>query len=257
MGSSSKCRPTNRRGSPTWPPPAGGSTAATSHPMRPSTCTRAPRSRPVPSRRNRQRHTCSTSSAVCTPGRSHPLPRRSLVVGRAPNCDIVLDDPTVSPQHATIDEHHRVCDLGSVNGTRIQGDLICFGATQARIRPRRADTRRPGPFNRPPRPPVPQPEPPPAEPAAPEPRARTRHRGDRRPCAHGRRARHRVRRPAVRAPRTDRSSGRTDDRRGREACVQATTQTTSTGVAGPCASCSSTANGSVSGSRRSRRIRAS
>src|SRR3954454_13444203 len=31
-------------------------------------------------------------------GRSFPLPRHAVVVGRAPDCDIVLEDPTVSPR---------------------------------------------------------------------------------------------------------------------------------------------------------------
>ncbi|HEX2381270.1 MAG TPA: FtsK/SpoIIIE domain-containing protein [Acidimicrobiales bacterium] len=102
-------------------------------------------------------------------GRSFPLPRRPVIVGRAPGCDIVLDDPTVSPHHAVIDEHHRISDLGSVNGTwTYRDDLICFGATQARIRARRIDTRGPGPYNRPPRPPIAEPEPPPEQPERPE-----------------------------------------------------------------------------------------
>jgi DNA segregation ATPase FtsK/SpoIIIE-like protein len=101
-------------------------------------------------------------------GRSFRLPRRPVVIGRAPDCDIVLDDPTVSPRHAMIDEHHRVADLGSVNGTQVDGDLINFGATQARIRARTVDSRQPGPLNRPPRSPVPAPEPPPTAPDRPE-----------------------------------------------------------------------------------------
>src|SRR5262245_50499983 len=49
-------------------------------------------------------------------GRSFPMPRRRLTIGRARDCDIVLDDPTVSPRHAVVDERHVVTDLGSVNG---------------------------------------------------------------------------------------------------------------------------------------------
>jgi S-DNA-T family DNA segregation ATPase FtsK/SpoIIIE len=101
-------------------------------------------------------------------GRTYPLPRRCVTIGRAPDCDIVLDDPTVSPRHAVIDERHTVADLGSVNGTWIEGDLIRFGATQARIRERRDEARLPGPYNRPPRPSVPQAEDPPVEPSAPD-----------------------------------------------------------------------------------------
>jgi S-DNA-T family DNA segregation ATPase FtsK/SpoIIIE len=105
-------------------------------------------------------------------GRSFPMPRHSLTIGRAPDCDIVLDDPTVSPRHASIDERHVVTDLGSVNGTSIDGDLIRFGATQARIRPRHVDRRAAGPFNRPPRAPLAARQDPPTEPVAPE-RARS------------------------------------------------------------------------------------
>ncbi|HEY2813863.1 MAG TPA: FtsK/SpoIIIE domain-containing protein [Acidimicrobiales bacterium] len=105
-------------------------------------------------------------------GRSYPLHRRDLVIGRAPDCDIVLEDPTVSPHHAVIDAHHRITDLGSVNGTQIIGDLVRFGATQARIRPHRVETRGPGPFNRPPRVPIPAAAPPPTPPRTPD-RARS------------------------------------------------------------------------------------
>ncbi len=105
-------------------------------------------------------------------GRSFPLPRRPITIGRAPDCDIVIDDPTISPRHASIDEHRAVTDLGSVNGTSIDGDLMRFGATQARIRPGHVDERVAGPFNRPPRQPPPRRDDPPQEPVAPE-RTRT------------------------------------------------------------------------------------
>ena len=52
-------------------------------------------------------------------------------IGRAAECDVVLDDPRISRQHATITrdgQHHHVRDADSLNGTFVNG------------RRRRADT---------------------------------------------------------------------------------------------------------------------
>jgi pSer/pThr/pTyr-binding forkhead associated (FHA) protein len=49
------------------------------------------------------------------------------VIGRDPGCAIHLDDPSVSSRHARIsivDGHPFVTDLGSTNGTRVNGNLI-------------------------------------------------------------------------------------------------------------------------------------
>jgi hypothetical protein len=71
----------------------------------------------------------------------------ALTVGRLPDCDLVVDDPSVSKRHAMVrwdDERHRCTlkDLGSMNGTLINGaatqketalrdsDLIAFGDAQ-------------------------------------------------------------------------------------------------------------------------------
>lgn len=48
--------------------------------------------------------------------------RDSLVVGRLPDCDLIIEDPSVSKRHATLkwDAKKAVCtvvDLGSSNGT--------------------------------------------------------------------------------------------------------------------------------------------
>src|SRR5581483_449656 len=102
-------------------------------------------------------------------GRSFPLPRRRVIVGRAPGCDIVIDDPTVSPRHALIDEHRCVHDLGSVNGTRVDHGVVHLGATQLRIRRRHDVELGAGPYHRPPRPPLPVAEEPPVPPAEPSP----------------------------------------------------------------------------------------
>ncbi len=47
---------------------------------------------------------------------------RSYVLGRAPECDVVLDDPSVSRRHALLTVSGRITveDLGSTNGTAIQ-----------------------------------------------------------------------------------------------------------------------------------------
>lgn len=57
-------------------------------------------------------------------GQTHDLDRARLTVGRDPSCDIVLDDPTVSREHAALirrGDAWWVLDLGSTNGTRVQG----------------------------------------------------------------------------------------------------------------------------------------
>jgi hypothetical protein len=50
-----------------------------------------------------------------------------LLVGRHPSCDIVLLDPTVSRRHAQLinrDGAWVLCDLGSTNGTCINGTRV-------------------------------------------------------------------------------------------------------------------------------------
>ena len=108
-------------------------------------------------------------------GVTHDVGTRSeIVVGRSPQADVVVDDPTVSPLHV------RLCrlggrwfadDLGSHNGTAVAGErvradepvegrVVCVGATSIVVGPLEAEiahVRRPGadsmtPFNRPPRP---------------------------------------------------------------------------------------------------------
>lgn len=67
---------------------------------------------------------------------------RSHLVGRARDCDVVLDDPSVSRHHARLrpgTDGWELCDLGSTNGTAVNrrrvrntsavrpGDLVTFG----------------------------------------------------------------------------------------------------------------------------------
>ncbi|HET7095413.1 MAG TPA: DUF3662 and FHA domain-containing protein [Thermomicrobiales bacterium] len=76
------------------------------------------------------------------------LRRRSTTIGRAPDNDIVVPRPDVSRHHARLDyrdDGWRVVDLGSTNGTRVNGrgvtespaaagDSLVFGATNASLR---------------------------------------------------------------------------------------------------------------------------
>jgi hypothetical protein len=55
-------------------------------------------------------------------GETFPLKGERLTVGRRPDCDIFLDDVTVSRDHAVIvarGEEHYLDDLGSLNGTYV------------------------------------------------------------------------------------------------------------------------------------------
>ena len=60
-------------------------------------------------------------------GRDHPLTVGEHLIGRSPECDLSIDDPLVSRQHARIhwDGHAAVFeDLGSRNGSRVNGHLV-------------------------------------------------------------------------------------------------------------------------------------
>jgi predicted component of type VI protein secretion system len=52
------------------------------------------------------------------------LDRRTIIIGRGEDCDIVLDDRQVSRLHARIawnEDHYMIEDLGSKNGTHLNG----------------------------------------------------------------------------------------------------------------------------------------
>ncbi|HWG73443.1 MAG TPA: DUF3662 and FHA domain-containing protein [Acidimicrobiales bacterium] len=115
-------RPAPGRGAPTGAPPRGAMTGA-------------------PPRRG--------ATIVLPDGRRLVLGAKSLVMGRLPECDLVLADPNVSRRHAELrpagNGRFEVADLGSTNGTRVNGipvrgaqllrdgDEITVGATAVRF----------------------------------------------------------------------------------------------------------------------------
>jgi Protein of unknown function (DUF3662)/FHA domain len=71
----------------------------------------------------------TVTSAVATldlDGRRFTLLRPSTTIGRAPECDIQIDDPGISRTHARIDlaPQPTVVDLGSTNGTWVDGRRV-------------------------------------------------------------------------------------------------------------------------------------
>jgi cytochrome P450 / NADPH-cytochrome P450 reductase len=87
-----------------------------------------------------------------TPTFREPGPERSLAdqtvrIGRAPDNDLVVPDPSVSSYHAelrTVPDGYQIADLGSLNGTFVnerrvtdaplrEGDIVGFGAAMFRL----------------------------------------------------------------------------------------------------------------------------
>ncbi len=89
----------------------------------------------------------ATAGLVLADGSRFDLPDGPATVGRAPDCDLVLADPTVSKHHFELrpeGPHVVLVDLGSTNGTRVNdagvhdrvlmdGDRITVGATVLRF----------------------------------------------------------------------------------------------------------------------------
>jgi hypothetical protein len=64
-------------------------------------------------------------------GETYPLDRDQTTIGRSPDCDIFLDDVTVSRRHAIVargDAGFTIEDLGSLNGTFLNRSRIERGA---------------------------------------------------------------------------------------------------------------------------------
>jgi pSer/pThr/pTyr-binding forkhead associated (FHA) protein len=54
---------------------------------------------------------------------------KPVVLGRLPECEVVLTDPNVSRRHAQVrrgetDDSYVVADMGSTNGTKLNGAVI-------------------------------------------------------------------------------------------------------------------------------------
>jgi Protein of unknown function (DUF3662)/FHA domain len=85
---------------------------------------------------------------VLAGGRSVPLTRGEVTIGRLPECDVVVEDPGASRQHARVrrtDDGFVLVDLGSTNGTLVNdvpiqehvlenGDRITIGETVLEFR---------------------------------------------------------------------------------------------------------------------------
>lgn len=60
-------------------------------------------------------------------GEELPIPTPVVTVGRAAGCDVVVDDDSVSAQHAKLEYDMgawRITDLGSTNGTAVEGTKL-------------------------------------------------------------------------------------------------------------------------------------
>lgn len=60
-------------------------------------------------------------------GKTFNLSAVSIVIGRREDCDVVLNDPSVSRRHARLELHrgkYTISDLGSTNGTMVNGVKI-------------------------------------------------------------------------------------------------------------------------------------
>ncbi len=67
------------------------------------------------------------AALVLPDGNRLPLSEAPATIGRLPDCAVPLSDPQVSRQHAEIrpsPEGFRVVDLGSTNGTTVNGSVI-------------------------------------------------------------------------------------------------------------------------------------
>ena len=86
----------------------------------------------------------AVGSLLLSDGRRIPVGEDPISIGRLPECDVVLSDPNVSRRHAEVRRRGNefiVIDLGSTNGTRVNGagvkerrlndgDKITLGGTQ-------------------------------------------------------------------------------------------------------------------------------
>ena len=69
----------------------------------------------------------SETATLEWPGGSVTIDQRVIVIGRSSDCDVQLDDATVSRRHAEvrhIGDGYSLVDLGSTNGTEVNGQRI-------------------------------------------------------------------------------------------------------------------------------------
>jgi|SoiMethySBSTD1v2_1073268.scaffolds.fasta_scaffold592337_1 hypothetical protein len=101
----------------------------------------------VVSRLHEGRGGVGAGTLVLPAGERIPLADKPVLIGRLPDCEITLSDPNVSRRHAEVRPFGTgflVVDLGSTNGTRVNGatvsehqlkdgDAITVGATRIRF----------------------------------------------------------------------------------------------------------------------------
>ena len=66
-------------------------------------------------------------------GTEFALEQECVVLGRDPNADLAFDDSSMSRQHAAVefvDQQFRIRDLGSTNGTLLNGKPVQVGELQ-------------------------------------------------------------------------------------------------------------------------------
>ena len=66
-------------------------------------------------------------------GTEFALEQECVILGRGPNVDLAFDDSSMSRQHAAVefvDQQFRVRDLGSTNGTLLNGKSVQVGELQ-------------------------------------------------------------------------------------------------------------------------------
>lgn len=66
-------------------------------------------------------------------GRHIPVHRPHQTLGRGPGVDLIMDDPTLSRQHAVIefsDGHFHIRDLDSTNGVLLNGEPVSESVIQ-------------------------------------------------------------------------------------------------------------------------------
>jgi hypothetical protein len=111
-------------------PPAGSSGVSLSSPPQ-----QPPRQPPLDVQDGKQHGqwlppAAPNAASLDVDGRIHRLAAQVTVIGRSTDADIVLDDAGVSRRHAEvhlIDGRARVIDLGSTNGTFVDGERVHAG----------------------------------------------------------------------------------------------------------------------------------